>query len=312
MAMWFFNISISSRLSLACSAVLLCGCPSKPPLETSTTTKAENSVQVAQTEISLAEPLSDELANEVSVSELRKKLNANQNAKFEKVNGRIVAVSLVNSGVTDISPLKGLKLKQLELDMLEISDLSPLAGMPLETLYLTNTKVKDLSPLAGMNLDILWLEGAAIEDLTGIKNLTVKQLNLNGTRISSIEPLRGMTLDTLWIPNTAVSDLSPLKEITLISLDVENTPINDLTPLANHPQLNRLNIAGLKIKDFKPLENSKLQRLVFSPELCEASFEPLKKIETLQEIGPSLNQVMPPATFWPSWPQENSSQERSN
>ena len=41
--------------------------------------------------------------------------------------------------VTDLSPLKGMKLKYLNLNDIDISDLSPLVGMPLEDLSFDNT-----------------------------------------------------------------------------------------------------------------------------------------------------------------------------
>lgn len=247
-----------------------------------------------------AEALPAATNEELTVSELRERLKANQNAVFEKRNGQIVMARLSNSGVTDLAPLKGLPLVQLELDGLDISDLSALQGMPLKNLYLTNTKVVDVSPLAGMQLDILWLEGSPISDLSSAREVNAVQFNLNGTMVTSIEPLAGKTFDTLWVPNTQVSDLTPLKDITLVSLDLENTPVTDLSPLSGHRELLRLNIAGVQVSDLSPLKDLNIERLVFTPELCRESWDVIKGMKSLQQIGTNLEQLQPPSEFWAS------------
>jgi hypothetical protein len=48
---------------------------------------------------------------------------------------------------TDLSPLKGMKIKWLDLSFSYVTDLSPLIGMPLETLIITYTWIEVLSPL---------------------------------------------------------------------------------------------------------------------------------------------------------------------
>ncbi len=50
-------------------------------------------------------------------------------------------------------------LEWLSLGNTPVDDLTPLKGMPLETLMLSNTRVEDLSPLEGMPLKQLWLRG---------------------------------------------------------------------------------------------------------------------------------------------------------
>lgn len=47
----------------------------------------------------------------------------------------------------DLSPLKELKLKYLDISFSNVSDLNPLIGMPLETLNIKETPIEDLSPL---------------------------------------------------------------------------------------------------------------------------------------------------------------------
>lgn len=49
--------------------------------------------------------------------------------------------------VADLTPLKGMRLKSLNLERTAVADLSPLDGMPLEAVHLQGTKVKSLKPL---------------------------------------------------------------------------------------------------------------------------------------------------------------------
>jgi len=49
--------------------------------------------------------------------------------------------------ITDLSPLKGLKIKYLDVLFNEISDLSPLDGLPLEYLNIEGNNINDLSPI---------------------------------------------------------------------------------------------------------------------------------------------------------------------
>jgi hypothetical protein len=64
--------------------------------------------------------------------------------------------------VTDLSPVKGMPLGNLNADRTQVSDLSPLRGMPLGSLSLNNcTQVSDLSPLQGMPLTYLHLCGTS-------------------------------------------------------------------------------------------------------------------------------------------------------
>jgi hypothetical protein len=50
--------------------------------------------------------------------------------------------------LSDLSPLREMKLEMLALSDTNVSDLSPLRGKPLTALYCYNTSVSDLSPLA--------------------------------------------------------------------------------------------------------------------------------------------------------------------
>jgi len=52
--------------------------------------------------------------------------------------------------ITDLSPLKDLKLKYLDVSFNEITDLSPLRTLPLEHLSIEGNNITNLSPLMGI------------------------------------------------------------------------------------------------------------------------------------------------------------------
>ena len=88
--------------------------------------------------------------------------------------GKVTAMNLWNTEVTDLTPLAGLTaLQKLHLAYTEVTDLTPLAGLTaLQTLYLQNTKVTDLAPLAGLTaLQELHLAYTEVTDLTPVKHV---------------------------------------------------------------------------------------------------------------------------------------------
>ena len=63
--------------------------------------------------------------------------------------------------MSDLSPLKDMKLTDLNCGNTQVSDLSPLKDMKLTELHCCGTKVSDLSPLKDMKLtDLLLLQHA--------------------------------------------------------------------------------------------------------------------------------------------------------
>lgn len=77
-------------------------------------------------------------------------------------------LNLNNNRISDLTPLKGLPIKELHISGTDVTDLSPLKGMPLEILDISNTEVKDLSALRGMPLKTIDLDRCR-----GIKDLSI-------------------------------------------------------------------------------------------------------------------------------------------
>lgn len=233
-----------------------------------------------------------------SADELRRKLGANRNAQFGREGGKIVEVELHDSGVADLSPLRGLPIRRLGISGLPVTDLSPLAGMPLEELTAEGTPVADLAPLAGAPLAGLYLRETKVADLTPVSGAPIEQLNVVETPVADISAVREMPLDTLWVASTAVGDLSPLAGKRLASLDVENTPVADLAVLAEMTTLRRLNIAGSGVKDLTPLAGLQLERLIFTPAKIEKGIEAVRGMASLQTLATTFGEPLPAATFW--------------
>ena len=71
--------------------------------------------------------------------------------------------------LSDLSPLRGLKLTFLDCNYSNVSDLSPLQGMPLTRLHFYNTQVSDLSPIKDLPLTYLHCARTPVSDLTARK-----------------------------------------------------------------------------------------------------------------------------------------------
>ena len=231
-----------------------------------------------------------------TVSELRSDLRANANAKFRRVGNEIVEVDLFKSGVEDITPLKGLPLRSLDLGFLPVEDLSPLDGMPLRSLTLEQDEDSegpkiddaDLAMLKGMPLESLKMQFQDIENISSLADFKLKELNLYGTRVSDISTLKGMPLSSLWLRRTPVSDITALEGVKLVSLDLKETKVSDLNALKGMTSLKRLNIAETDVKDLTPLAGLELERLIFTRDNIDVGLEVVRAMTSIREIGESL------------------------
>jgi len=157
--------------------------------------------------------------------------------------------SLVN-----ISALRGLPLKSLNLSCTPVADLRPLKNMPLRRLDLNAAHAAhpNLSQLRGLPLK--WLNirsgsqhGGLVCDLEPLKGMQLEYLNASehsetgNWRIHDLSPLEGMPLKHLDLYNCrAVSDLSPLEDLPLEYLNIVRTGVTDISPLKNSTSLKKL------------------------------------------------------------------------
>jgi len=97
-----------------------------------------------------------------------------------------------------------------------VSDLSPLRGMPLRELRLVRTKVTDIGALEGMPLEMLWLNDSPVESIGVLERTPIVSLTLKGTNVKDLSAVRTMPrLQRLHIAGTPVTDLRPLAKLPL-------------------------------------------------------------------------------------------------
>ena len=123
-----------------------------------------------------------------------------------KINdGVVTELQFITDNVDDISPVRALPgLNTLSCEGTEdqkgkVSDLSPLKGMRLTALHIRCTKVSDLSPLKGMPLTFLHCPFTSVSELSPLHKMPLTKLDCGGTQVSDLLPLKGMRLEELWV-----------------------------------------------------------------------------------------------------------------
>jgi Leucine-rich repeat (LRR) protein len=133
------------------------------------------------------------------------------------VDGAVAELGLINSQVTDISPLSALSLRHLTCSQTKVSDLSPLRGMQrLEKLYAGDTGISDLSPLIGLPLRDLELQGTQVFDLAIVRGMPLTRLLCQKTKVTDLSPLRGMPFKVLYCDFVPERDTETLRTIATL------------------------------------------------------------------------------------------------
>jgi hypothetical protein len=197
-----------------------------------------------------------------------------------------------NGKLSDLTPLRGLRLSHLNCADNPVADLSPLRGMPLTGLIAGETRVSDLSPLQGMPLKMLTLQNTRVKDLSPLREMPLTGLDLYHARgVSDISPLKGMPLDYLNLTALPVSDISVLATMkSLRRLLLQSMPVSDLTPLQGLG-LKDLNIQGTQVNDLSPIKKLPLQKLQLDYRAAHEDF--VRSFKGLESINNK-----PAADFW--------------
>ncbi|MDB6154511.1 MAG: pknB 22 [Chthoniobacteraceae bacterium] len=145
----------------------------------------------------------------------------------------IISLNLDDTGLSDITGLKGRELQRLSLNRTRVHDLMPLAGMPLRALSAEGTRIIDLSPLSGAPLQSLRIADTRVNDLSVLRGMKIEQLLMSGCRLlKDLTPLHGLPLQSLDVSRTGISDLSALVGTPLRELRLEGcVDLTDLYPL---------------------------------------------------------------------------------
>ncbi len=210
---------------------------------------------------------------------------------------RLRGQSVQSGQLTDLTPLKGLALTELNLDAnSELVNLGPLKGTPLKTFRASYTRISDLSPLAGMPLEILHLWCWSGGDLAPLRGMPLKDINIGCCNYAlDLSPLAGMPLEFLCVNVSKASDLSPLKGMPLKHVLCQSTLVSDLSALKGM-SLTALHCGKTGVTDLSMVGSMPLT-------LIECDFDSkrdtahLRSIKTLAMIN---NQ--PAAEFWKSIP----------
>ncbi|HSI12884.1 MAG TPA: protein kinase [Chthoniobacter sp.] len=102
----------------------------------------------------------------------------------------------------------------LNLSNLPIEDLSFLKGLPLRRLQMQRTKVTNLAGLEGMPLEVLEAYQSQLNDVSVLANCqTLRSLRVAGSQVSDLTPVLHLPLTDLTVRASKIADLAPLASI---------------------------------------------------------------------------------------------------
>ncbi|MCX6906476.1 MAG: SUMF1/EgtB/PvdO family nonheme iron enzyme, partial [Verrucomicrobia bacterium] len=148
-------------------------------------------------------------------------------------DGKVEELLISAGGVTDISPVRALAgLKKFLCDgtyqqVGSLSDLSPLRGLKLHYCFLAFTQVSDLSPLQGMPLVDVNCKGTRVRDLSPLKGAALTALDCSLTQVTDLLPLNGMPLTRLYCDFDPTRDANVLRSIKTLKT-INKLPVAEL------------------------------------------------------------------------------------
>lgn len=200
--------------------------------------------------------------------------------------------------LADIRPLRGMRLKKLDLAYNPIEDISIIEGMPLTELDIAfASKINDISVVRGMQLVSLGCQDTNVSDLLPLAGMKLFHINVSYTKVTSLEPLRGMPLRYAHFGGTSIDSLKPLANAPIWLLSVHATKIDDLSPISAAP-LKELGINGTNVSDLSPLSACKLEYFNFSPERITTGIDIVRNMKSIQRISDNTHSHESPDVFW--------------
>ncbi|OGV68049.1 MAG: hypothetical protein A3K19_26970 [Lentisphaerae bacterium RIFOXYB12_FULL_65_16] len=172
----------------------------------------------------------------------------------------VVNLDFSETGVHELTVLKGMLIQELNLSVTAVSDIAPLTGMPLRVLNLAESQVSDLSPLKGMSLTQIDLRRTRVNDISALEGMPMESIDLSYTLVGSIAVLKGMPLKAVRLESTQACDISPLKGMPLKQLTLGGTQIIGISALKEMP-LEHLELQDTKVSNISALEGMPLKRL---------------------------------------------------
>lgn len=220
--------------------------------------------------------------------------------------------------LSDISPLRRIKLVELDISATSVQDLAPLREMhTLKSLNLADSKVTDLSELGELKLNTLAFSGCEVGDLSPVRGMHLEKMDLKRTRVTDLSPLIGMPIRSIDLSMVPVTDFSPLAELPLEACYLQRTRIVDLSVLRRLP-LKELVLWGcVAARNYAVLGEIKTLELLQLPSeyrsLSEQDYNAIGALRDhpkLRQLGAdNMSQMDYAATsskevFWRDWDRE--------
>jgi serine/threonine protein kinase len=141
--------------------------------------------------------------------------------------GGVSELTLSADQITDLFPVRALvQLKKLTCKGSaagkgKLRDLSPLKGLALKELLLSSTAVADLTPLAGMaSLTRLDLANTPVLDLAALRKKPLRNLDITSTKVTDLRPLKDLPLTEIYCDPPDDPELDLLRGIkSLVKLN---------------------------------------------------------------------------------------------
>jgi Leucine-rich repeat (LRR) protein/predicted Ser/Thr protein kinase len=152
--------------------------------------------------------------------------------------GTVTGLEFRTDAIRDLFPVRALPALQSLVcsfprpDKGILTDLAPLRGLALTQLDVSNNRIRDLTPLRDLPLRNLNCSWNPVSDLSALSQLQLRLLACNFTPVENLAPLKNIPLITLQFANSAVKDLSPLASMKTLQFLRCNTPgVVNLEPL---------------------------------------------------------------------------------
>jgi serine/threonine protein kinase len=198
--------------------------------------------------------------------------------------------------LTDLSPLEGLQLTQFSLNHCPATNYAALRGMPLtESVLLMNCGITSLDVFKGKQIVQFGIPGCrAVRDIAPLAGMfSLTQLSIGGTSVTNIAPLVGMRLEVVQLGDTSLKDVAALRGMPLKEVGLGRTPITDLSPLAGAP-LTGIGLQETRVQDISPLKGARLVNANFAhSSITNLDALAGMPLEHLQLDGTSIRDLSP-------------------
>jgi serine/threonine protein kinase len=240
--------------------------------------------------------------------------------RIEALPDGTLRVDLSGLQVRDLSALRGLDVRELNLADTDVSDATLLRGLKLRALDLTRTGIDDLSPLAAMPLEFLQLRGTEVTSLEPLRGMPLVELHADAPGLADFAAAGSLPrLERLTLPAHAAGvDLSgatalrevvhrrfqpsgplPATEFRLLSeeSDAQWQKLQPVLARLSVPDLGRerltvrkkgtvdLDLRGTGVRNIAPLAVLPLRRLELDTNDAKIDLTPLEEHPTLEELN---------------------------